>query len=68
MSKIKFSKEEARVIVGEIQKGYLMGDLVIRHARVVVSAAPPEETPEETPEEPDDTIDEPDSDKIRRIG
>ncbi|MCP4644719.1 MAG: nucleotide exchange factor GrpE, partial [bacterium] len=46
-------------VVEEFQKGYRMGDTILRPSRVVVSAGP-EETPEDTPggdaaEEPGDS-------------
>jgi molecular chaperone GrpE len=34
-------------VLEEVQKGYSMHDKVIRHARVIVSAPPPDGTPEE---------------------
>ncbi len=45
---------DANIVINEIAKGYKMGDLVLRHARVVVSAAPEESEVTTTEEEDED--------------
>ncbi|MCB9832856.1 MAG: nucleotide exchange factor GrpE [Planctomycetes bacterium] len=52
VSREETDEAPANKVLGEVQKGYVMGDLVVRHARVVV-AAPKSAANDETAAEPE---------------
>lgn len=52
------SKEQENIIIEEFAKGYTMHDVIIRHAKVKVSAGPKKEVNDETTNEKNNTITE----------